>query len=409
MYAIVFAAIAALYLLYPQIQAEWRDLVFFMVLVFVCEAMPVPLPKVRGTVSVSAPVIHALFMLFGPAMSAWIAAVGTLRWRDDLAGRPPLRLVLFNRSMLALSAVGGGYVYLGLGGTPGPADIWSSALPLATAAFTYTLVNAALAIGYMAIRGEGSPWGIWRMNMRWAIPNLVAFIPLSLLIAVVYDAGGPASVALFFVPLLMARQAFQRYMDMRTTYLQTITALSAALDAKDPSTHGHSARVAGHAVAVGRQLGVSHEDLELLEYVGILHDVGKLGVRDAVLKKPGLLTAAEYEEIKQHPMLGAQIVGGINLLGKGSAWIRHHHERYDGTGFPGGLAGEDIPLGARIVTVADAYDAMLSARSYKPDFTPERARQELVDCSGTQFDPVVVEALLSTIPTLEVEAKTRGH
>jgi len=160
---------------------------------------------------------------------------------------------------------------------------------------------------------------------------------------------------------------------------------------------------------VGRQLGVSPQDLDLLEYVGILHDVGKLGVRDAVLKKPGLLTAAEYEEIKQHPTLGAQIVGGINLLGKGSAWIRHHHERYDGTGFPDGLAGEDIPLGARIVTVADAYDAMLSARSYKPDFTPERARQELVDCSGTQFDPVVVKALLSTIPTLEVEAKTRGR
>jgi HD-GYP domain-containing protein (c-di-GMP phosphodiesterase class II) len=247
------------------------------------------------------------------------------------------------------------------------------------------------------------------MNMHWAVPNLVTFIPMSLLIAVVYDAGGPASVALFFVPLLMARQAFQRYMDMRTTYLQTITALSAALDAKDPSTHGHSERVAGHAVAIGRKLGVSHVDLELLEYVGILHDVGKLGVRDAVLKKPGLLTAAEYEEMKQHPTLGGQIVGGIKLLGKGSQWIRHHHERYDGTGFPDGLAGEDIPLGARIITVADAYDAMLSARSYKPDFTPERARQELLQCSGTQFDPKVVAALLSVLPGQEAQVKTRGH
>lgn len=401
-------AILVLYALYPQVQAGWQDLVFFAILVFACEAMPVPLPKVRGTVSVSAPVIHSLFVLFGPAMATWIAAVGTLRWRD-LAGGVPIRVLLFNRAMLALSAAGGGYVYLWLGAMPGPVDLWTSALPLVAAASSYTLINAALAIGCMVIRGEGSPWGIWRMNMHWAIPNLVAFIPMSLLIAVVYDAGGPASVALFFVPLLMARQAFQRYMDMRTTYLQTITALSAALDAKDPSTHGHSARVAGHAVAVGRQLGVSHEDLELLEYVGILHDVGKLAVRDAVLKKPGLLTAAEYEEIKQHPTLGAQIVGGINLLGKGSVWIRHHHERYDGTGFPDGLAGEDIPLGARIVTVADAYDAMLSARSYKPDFTPEQARQELVDCSGSQFDPVVVKALLSTIPTLEVEAKTRGR
>lgn len=394
--------------MYPRVQAGWQDIVFFVVLVFACETMPVLLPKARGTVSVGAPVIHSLFLLFGPALAGWIAALGTVRWRD-FTGGVPLRVVMFNRGMLALSAVGGGYVYLGLGGTPGPVDLWTSALPLVAAATTYTLINASLAIGCMVIRGEGSPWGIWRMNMHWAIPNLVTFIPMSLLIAVVYDAGGPASVALFFVPLLMARQAFQRYMDMRTTYLQTITALSAALDAKDPSTHGHSERVAGYAVAMGRKLGVSHVDLELLEYVGILHDVGKLGVRDAVLKKPGLLTAAEYEEIKQHPTLGGQIVGGIKLLGKGSQWIRHHHERYDGTGFPDGLAGEDIPLGARIITVADAYDAMLSARSYKPDFTPERARQELLQCSGTQFDPKVVEALLSVLPAHAAQVNTRGH
>ncbi|MEW6522458.1 MAG: HD-GYP domain-containing protein [Bacillota bacterium] len=405
--AVILLGALVLFRNHPDFQKAWPDMAFFAVLVFLSEAAPIPLPKARGTVSVSAPIIHSLFILHGPAVAGWIAAVGTLRLRD-LSGTVPLRIVLFNRTMLALSAVAGAYVYLWLGGEVGSFNLVTSAVPFVAGALTYTLLNGAFAIAAFVVRDGGSPWGIWRLNMRWSVPNLFAFMPMSILIAAVYQAGGPTSVALFFIPLLMARQAFQRYIDMRASYLQTMLALSTALDAKDSCTHGHSERVAKHAVKIGRQLGVSDEDLEILEYVGILHDIGKISIRDELLKKPGLFTAEEYNEMKQHPALGADIIGGIKLLGKGSSWVRHHHERYDGAGFPDGLRGTQIPLGARIITVADSYDAMISERPYKRAYTPKAAQDELVACSGTQFDPVVVQAFLRVLASLDSGQETRG-
>lgn len=380
----------------PALSQDTAGMVFFLLLVFFAEAVPIPLPKASGTVSVGAPVIHSIFILYGPAAAAWSAAFGTLR-PIDLTGKVPIRSVLFNRAMLAIAAWVGGQVYVNLGGEIGHFTMRHSTVPFVLAALTYTLVNAALAVGFFVIRREGSARGLWRMNMRWALPNLFALMPLSVLIAVVYQAGGPAGVAMFFVPLLMARQAYQRYIDMRTIYLQTMLALSTALDAKDSYTRGHSERVARYAVAIGRELGVGDEDLELLEYVGILHDIGKIGIRDDVLKKPGLFTSDEYDEMKRHPELGADIIGGIKLLGRGSDWVRYHHERYDGTGFPSRLKGDEIPLGARIISVADAYDAMTSERPYKPAFDQTRAVAELQACAGTQFDPAVVRAFIRTL------------
>ncbi|GAB6877597.1 hypothetical protein JCM13210_23250 [Thermaerobacter litoralis] len=180
-------------------------------------------------------------------------------------------------------------------------------------------------------------------------------------------------------------------------FLGTIRALALALEAKDRYTYGHADRVARLAVTIGRQLGLSDIQLEQLQYAGILHDIGKIGVRDEILNKPGKYSPEEYEEMKKHPVIGARIVDGVHSLETVAYWIRHHHERYDGTGYPDGLSGEDIPLGARIIAVADAFDAMLYDRPYKAGRPLPEVIEELKRCSGTHFDPRIVEVLLELI------------
>ncbi len=181
---------------------------------------------------------------------------------------------------------------------------------------------------------------------------------------------------------------------LKKTYIDSTRALVEAVEAKDPYTRRHSLAVSHHAEAIGQRLDLPAGQLESLKLAAILHDVGKIGVPDAILRKPGPLSRDEFELIKQHPKTAVKILGHATFLDAEMPMILHHHERWDGTGYPNGLAGRDIPFGARILAVADALDAMLSCRSYKLGFTVDRTRRELQDCSGQQWDPVAVDAAL---------------
>jgi len=178
-------------------------------------------------------------------------------------------------------------------------------------------------------------------------------------------------------------------------YKGTIRALAAAIDAKDAYTCGHSQRVVEYALLAGRSLPLSQPELEVLEYAGILHDIGKIGIPDAILRKPGYLTAEECAIIQEHSRLGANIIKGVPFLEEASRLVLHHHERYDGTGYPQGLSGEATPIGARILAVADTFDAMTTDRAYRPALSQHYALVELARCSGTQFCPVAAEAFIS--------------
>lgn len=171
--------------------------------------------------------------------------------------------------------------------------------------------------------------------------------------------------------------------------------LSSALDLRDQATEGHSRRVAQLTVVIAEQAGLPEEDVELIEHAGILHDIGKIGVLDSVLSKPGPLTDREWEEMRRHPCLGYRIIQGISFLREAAQIVHAHHERYDGRGYPRGLAGEDIPVGARLFSMADAYDAMTSNRPYGKALSHREAVTEIVRNSGTQFDPAAVQAFLA--------------
>ncbi|MBI4263937.1 MAG: HD domain-containing protein [Acidobacteria bacterium] len=186
--------------------------------------------------------------------------------------------------------------------------------------------------------------------------------------------------------------------ESRAAYLGAIRALAAALDARDPYTAGHSERVSALSVLMGRQLEIGDSELDVLRLGGLLHDIGKIGLSDEVLRKPGALTSEEFEQIKRHPALEARILRQVPFLAPHLPIVELHHERPDGRGYPFGLRGEDIPWPARIVHVADAFDAMTSARAYRPARAPAEAVAELRRYSGTQFDSACVEALLTALP-----------
>jgi len=182
-------------------------------------------------------------------------------------------------------------------------------------------------------------------------------------------------------------------------YKATMRSLAAAIDAKDPYTRGHSQRVVDYSVLAAVALGLSHNEVDVIEQAAILHDVGKIGIDDRILSKPDRLTTEERLIVQEHPIIGAAIVADIPFLADARELLIHHHERLDGSGYPHRLAGDDIPLGARILAVADAFDTMVTDRPYRSALPVEQAVAELRRCSGSQFDERVVEAFLGGLQT----------
>jgi putative nucleotidyltransferase with HDIG domain len=180
-------------------------------------------------------------------------------------------------------------------------------------------------------------------------------------------------------------------------YYQTISSLANALEARDSYTRGHSERVTRIALNIGRRLGVGENEQDVIRQAGLLHDIGKIGITDGVLNKAAVLSQEERGEIEHHPQFGNNILGQLKFLKEASKAILHHHERFDGTGYPSGLIGPEIPLIARIIAVADSWDAMISDRPYRSALGEQEALDELLSNSGTQFDPKVVRAFLVSI------------
>ncbi|ACA59211.1 response regulator receiver modulated metal dependent phosphohydrolase [Candidatus Desulforudis audaxviator MP104C] len=192
----------------------------------------------------------------------------------------------------------------------------------------------------------------------------------------------------------LRREIEKAFVNIQRHYLETVRSLVAAIDAKDSYTKSHQERVVMFAMLLGAELGLSAGEIDVLRQAAVLHDIGKIGVPEQILRKPEHLISEEFDIIRQHPVIGAEIISPVRFLSEVVQIVLHHHERFDGTGYPDGLKGAEIPLGARILAVADAVDAMLSDRPYARARTVAEVREELRRCSGTQFDPQLVKIAL---------------
>lgn len=203
----------------------------------------------------------------------------------------------------------------------------------------------------------------------------------------------------------LSASRIQILLDLSELFYKTIKSIAYALDAKDEYTHGHSMRVTLYSLALAKSLNLPDGLLEEIETTGLLHDIGKIAIPEKILLKPGKLTEEEYEIIKKHPELGENLVGGIGKLKLISNWLKYHHERYDGKGYPEGLVGDAIPISSRIIAIADTYDAMTSSRSYRPALSHYEAIEEIKRCSGTQFDPELAKLFISISDEIDLIKK----
>ena len=364
----------------------------------------------------------ALAFFMGPlgpiAAEACIAAMRAVR-RD-----PPLKWC-FDFGALSLAGTAAALTFDAFSG----ADKGELLAVGALAGAAYYVVNSALLAVVMGLAEGRGPVGVWRERLAWMTPHYVAFGILAATFVIAELDLGLYAIAVFALPVVMLWIAEKQYLDrsratvtglreandeleaknaqlhgllgenreliesMQRSYLSTITSLARTVEAKDPYTSGHTERVADIALVLAAELGFDESRLPAINVGAIIHDIGKIGVPDAILLKPGPLDPDEFAEMRRHPEVSSYIVGELDLPVEVKQMVRSHHERYDGKGYPDRLAGENIPLAARILTVADALDAMTSDRPYRRALPLEVALTEIRSKRGTQFCPIVVEAL----------------
>lgn len=379
---------------------SWIVILLFLFLTILSASFPIRLPS-GIAVSVSFAVIFASILIFEPLVAVIVSVLG-----DLLSLRKGRNLIqyLFNAAQFTLSVGAAALAFRLL--RPGQLNFTFYYLVAALVPLLLCfLLNSFFITLIIAFTRFEQPSSVWLTNIKGLAPSFISMAPLGLIIALIYQNIGIWGLILFFIPMLIARQSFISYMDMRQTFRDTIQSLSAAIDAKDPYTRGHSTRVAAYSTALARELGWTEGKVEILQYVALIHDLGKVAVPETILKKEGKLTADEFAQMKEHSLIGANIIKEIKFLPGGADIIKHHHERWDGKGYPDGLEGELIPEGARILAVADAFDAMTSDRSYRKALGFIAAVQEIKECARSQFDPHMAATFIRIAPQLYLEGK----
>jgi len=394
------------------------ELGIFLLVIFLAEILPVKLPGTFSETTMTMPAVLGLFISQGPAAAIIMTPIsmaaadlivhrghGT-RWLIDMA--------LHNAGVCILSLATASFTYTLAGGKTlahyaggTPSDM---ILPLLLWVFACSTMNALLfTVGVSLCTSE--PWRVLAVqHLRWFVPNYLITGPSGILFAYLYLQYGITGILLVIVPFLVGRQALNQYAVQVTAYRETITTLGSYMQHYHAYTKGHLERVAALADKIAKYMGLPLQSLMFIRDAGLLHDIGKVGVNDEVLDKVGALTETDWALIKQHPARGAEILAQMKHLERIVPWVRGHHERPDGRGYPDGLQDGEIPLEAAVLAVADAFDAMSGGsddkdkRVYRAPLTLDQAVDQVRYGAGTQFDPRVVGAFMRVMAREEMES-----
>ncbi|MFL5577320.1 MAG: HD-GYP domain-containing protein [Gemmatimonadaceae bacterium] len=331
-----------------------------------------------------------------------VAAIGLSQVLVQLFWRRPVVKGVFNTAQCVLSISLAILAYRAAGGTPigAEASPWSSALantPMVLVALSvFVLTNTSTVSAAIAI-SQGASFGtVWRENTLGTVVYTLFAGSLSYLLAGVQATWGPVGAGLLLVPLVGFRQFYKTTLQLQQTNRELLELMVKAIEARDPYTSGHSRRVADAATVIARGIGLTAPQVERVRIAALLHDIGKIDeIYAPILRKEGKLTEEEWAMMKTHPIKSAELVSTLSDLRDIVGPVRHHHEHWDGHGYPDGLAGEDIPLGARIITFADTMDALMTDRPYRRALGEAEVRAEFVKNCGTQFDPTICGHILS--------------
>ncbi|MEW6524502.1 MAG: HD domain-containing phosphohydrolase [Bacillota bacterium] len=395
--AVIASGVLFTLLVPPQLDgAKAWHLLFFLGMTVVAELNPVDLPE-YGVVSVAFAFHGAAYLLFAPGAAALMAAVASAA--ADARVKQPLFKMAFNSSQyyicIALAGLTHRTVSLWLAGfgTAGHVRLLLTWVAFTVSVLVYYVLNVTLVCFAFALSQGRSATGIWFRHFRGYLMQYGALAALGLLVARVFVEEWLAT-ALLVLPVLIVYRGLKNYTELQVETRQALETLVDVIDRRDSYTNQHSQRVAEHAARTARHLRLDEDSVEIITMAARVHDLGKVGVTDDLLLKPGALDTRGWWVMQQHPRSGADITARLRLYRRGSPLIRGHHENYDGSGYPDGLAGEDIPLGARIIRVADAYDAMVTDRPYRKGRPAAEALAVLQENAETEFDPKVVAAFL---------------
>jgi putative nucleotidyltransferase with HDIG domain len=413
----LYAICHSVYTLYSSpVTSQWFLLA---ALTLLSGSITVKLPSIPATLSVSETFVFTSVLLFGTAAGTITVTLDGLiisLWLTRT--KLELHKLLFNTTAPALSIWIAAQLFFGMTGAAPLNNSATSVAPLLPGmlifALVYFLLNSWLMATAVSFEQSATPVQVWRQNFLWLSLTFFSGASVAILLVSISRDVNLSALAVI-VPLLVIsyltyhtslgriEDANQHVRSLNRLYLSTIETLAMAIDAKDQVTHGHIRRVQEHSVSLARYLGVNDASLiKAIEAASLLHDMGKLAIPEHILNKPGKLTEAEFSVMKTHASVGADILGAIEFPYPVLPIVRHHHENWDGSGYPDGLSGTDIPIGARILAVVDCFDALTSDRPYRRRLSNAEAVEILICRRATMYDPLVVDAFIQLLSSKAV-------
>lgn len=368
-----------------------------------CRSLPITIRE-NEMLDLSVISVLAVYLTQGAAAAVTIYIVSSLFTFEPSSGKKKYRhlfsigaqKVFFNDSTIILSIVlPAMLIELLTSWTPGSLALPGALIPTALFSLLTFVINGLLQMTMFCLNSMITPAEMAHV-MLGLTPNVIAAMPIGLLIGVGYSTEGSMWVVFVMLfPLLLARYAWKLYLYSENARANLIKAFIHSIEAKDKYTQGHSERVAQYSVDIAKQMKLSRRQIQLIRQGAILHDIGKIGISDQILNKPGRLSDEEFEAIHAHPLIGVRILEEVGLEPEVLEMVRSHHERMDGKGYPEGAHGSDLSLASRILCVADAYDAMTSDRPYRKGMDLDKVISIMNECKGTQFDPEIVDAFIA--------------
>ncbi|HHY83583.1 MAG TPA: HD-GYP domain-containing protein [Clostridiales bacterium] len=412
----VLSVISFIVLAYSIMQIEVNEipsLLFWIFLGSLFESLPIYYAKERA-VSVTFAIILAAQFSHGTSFTTLVAALsavlvfiknsdGSYKHLFNL----PIHISLINLTNYTISMFLAGQFYHFLD------KIWPSDTSLLLKIPLYILTvfffNSTIMSIYASIMSNSPFIKIWTEGTLWALPNFIAIAPIGFFIYKLYQVEdyGFIYVLMLLGPLLLARYSFKLYLDSKEQYYKIIKTLTAAIEAKDKYTEGHSRRVEYYAELIAQKMNVPPYRIEAIKVAALLHDIGKIGIEDYILRKPGKLTDDEWEKIRQHPRIGMKILEEVSFPDEVKNAILHHHEKYNGEGYPDNLKADENTIDAYILAAADAYDAMTSDRPYRKALSKQTAIEILKKERGSQFHPKVADILITILEQEEAREEDK--